>query len=89
MWNIRKDKQKPSPRGGREKGGGRSHCMKIAYLDCFSGISGDMLIGALIDAGFPIEELRRVLQSLPLEGYSLEVTRRKGTISLAPVSKSR
>jgi len=49
--------------------------MKIAYLDCFSGISGDMFIGALIDAGFPLEELRQVLQSLPLEGYSLEVTR--------------
>jgi hypothetical protein len=49
--------------------------MKIAYLDCFSGISGDMMIGALIDAGFPIEELKRVLQSLPLEGYTLEATR--------------
>ena len=49
--------------------------MKIAYLDCFSGISGDMMIGALIDAGFPIEELKRALQSLPLEGYTLEVTR--------------
>jgi len=49
--------------------------MKIAYLDCFSGISGDMMIGALIDAGFPIEELSRALQSLPLEGYHLEATR--------------
>ena len=49
--------------------------MKIAYLDCFSGISGDMFIGALIDAGLPLEELRKVLQSLPLEGYSIEVTR--------------
>jgi len=63
--------------------------MKIAYLDCFSGISGDMFIGALIDAGLPLEELRKVLQSLPLEGYSLEVTREEGTISLAPASKSR
>ncbi len=49
--------------------------MKIAYLDCFSGISGDMMIGALIDAGFPIEELRKALQSLPLEGYTLEAIR--------------
>jgi len=49
--------------------------MRIAYLDCFSGISGDMMIGALIDAGFPIEELRKALQSLPLEGYTLEATR--------------
>ena len=49
--------------------------MKIAYLDCFSGISGDMMIGALIDVGFPVGELRRALQSLPLEGYTLEATR--------------
>jgi len=49
--------------------------VRIAYLDCFSGISGDMMIGALIDAGFPIEELRRALQSLPLEGYTLEAAR--------------
>ena len=63
--------------------------MKIAYLDCFSGISGDMFIGALIDAGLPLEELRKVLQSLPLEGYSLEVTREERNLSSAPASKSR
>jgi hypothetical protein len=49
--------------------------MKIAYLDCFSGISGDMMIGALIDAGYPIEKLRKALQTLPLEGYTLEAVR--------------
>jgi len=49
--------------------------MKIAYLDCFSGISGDMFVGALIDAGFPMDELKRALYTLPLEGYSLEATR--------------
>lgn len=49
--------------------------MRIAYLDCFSGISGDMMIGALIDAGFPIDELKRGLQGLPLEGYTVEATR--------------
>jgi hypothetical protein len=59
---------------GQFKDDGR-HRVKIAYLDCFSGISGDMMIGALIDAGFPIEELKRALQSLPLEGYTLEATR--------------
>src|SRR4030042_1419542 len=66
-------KQNLPHRGGREKGGGGA-IMKIAYFDCFSGVSGDMCIGALIDAGFPIEELRKVLQSLPLKGYSLEAT---------------
>ena len=47
--------------------------MKIAYLDCFSGVSGDMFLGALLDAGLPFDELKECLKSLPLEGYSLEV----------------
>ena len=46
--------------------------MKKAYIDCFSGISGDMFLGALIDAGLPIEELKRVLSTLPIDHYSLE-----------------
>ncbi len=46
--------------------------MKTAYLDCFSGISGDMFIGALLDAGLPFEELERNLRTLPLKAYSLE-----------------
>ena len=49
--------------------------MKIAYLDCFSGISGDMFLGALLDAGLPFEELKKALLTLPLDGYSLEMKR--------------
>jgi hypothetical protein len=49
--------------------------MKVAYLDCFSGISGDMLVGALIDAGLPFELLKKTLRSLPMKGYELEVRR--------------
>ncbi len=45
---------------------------KIAYLDCFSGISGDMLLGALIDVGLPLDTLRRELSKLDLHGYSIE-----------------
>lgn len=45
----------------------------LAYLDCFSGISGDMLLGALLDAGVPEAHLRRVLDGLHLEGWSLAV----------------
>ncbi|MXY17404.1 MAG: LarC family nickel insertion protein, partial [Acidobacteria bacterium] len=41
---------------------------KILYLDCFSGISGDMLLGALLDAGAPFDELERVVASLGLDG---------------------
>ena len=45
--------------------------MKTAYLDCFSGISGDMFLGALLDAGLHLEDLKKGLQTLPLTGYSL------------------
>ena len=52
----------------------------IAYLDCFSGISGDMLLGALVDAGLAPDELRAELAKLPLTGYRLdsEKTQRAG-----------
>ena len=45
---------------------------KVLYFDSFSGASGDMILGALIDAGLPIEELRRALGSLALDGMSIE-----------------
>ena len=44
---------------------------KILYLDCFSGASGDMLLGALLDAGAPFDELARVVESLDLDGVSI------------------
>jgi uncharacterized protein (DUF111 family) len=40
--------------------------MKIAYCDCFSGLSGDMFAGALLDAGLPLEEVQRQLAGLHL-----------------------
>src|SRR5688572_22206438 len=43
----------------------------IAYLDCYSGISGDMTLGALLDAGLDAGELRAALASLPVGGYEL------------------
>jgi pyridinium-3,5-bisthiocarboxylic acid mononucleotide nickel chelatase len=45
--------------------------MKLAYFDCFSGISGDMTLGALIDAGFPAGLLRAELKSLQVPGWEL------------------
>lgn len=45
--------------------------MTIAYFDCFSGISGDMTLGALVDAGLPIEVLRSELAKLDLSGYEI------------------
>ncbi|MFP4502563.1 MAG: nickel pincer cofactor biosynthesis protein LarC [Candidatus Hydrogenedentota bacterium] len=47
--------------------------MKILYFDCFSGISGDMCVGALIDAGADFETIQAGLATLGVEGYSLAV----------------
>ncbi len=44
---------------------------RVLYFDCFSGISGDMVLGALIDAGLPLEDLRRALGSLALGNVEL------------------
>ncbi|MEK6982993.1 MAG: nickel pincer cofactor biosynthesis protein LarC [Nanoarchaeota archaeon] len=46
--------------------------MKIAYFDCFSGISGDMIIGALIDLGLDIRFLKKELKKLNLKGYVIK-----------------
>jgi pyridinium-3,5-bisthiocarboxylic acid mononucleotide nickel chelatase len=46
--------------------------MTIAYFDCFSGISGDMVLGALVDLGLDLDELARGLSSLDLEEFKLE-----------------
>lgn len=51
--------------------------MYTAYLDCFSGISGDMFAGALIDMGLTGKAIENELAKLPLEGYSLSIGRTK------------
>ena len=45
----------------------------LAYFDCFSGISGDMTLGALIDLGVPADWLEEKLSGMPLEGFHLKV----------------
>jgi pyridinium-3,5-bisthiocarboxylic acid mononucleotide nickel chelatase len=45
--------------------------MTFAYFDCFSGISGDMTLGALVDAGVSIDALRAELARLDLSGYEI------------------
>jgi uncharacterized protein (TIGR00299 family) protein len=44
---------------------------KIAYFDCFAGISGDMCLGALVDAGVDISDIKRDLKKLPIQNYIL------------------
>ena len=51
--------------------------MTIAYFDCFSGISGDMTLGALVDAGVSIDLLRSELSKLDLPGYTLKAEKVK------------
>ena len=48
---------------------------RLAYLDCFSGVSGDMLLGAIIDCGVSVGDLRGELAKLRLDGYNLSATR--------------
>jgi uncharacterized protein (TIGR00299 family) protein len=47
--------------------------MRIAYFDCFSGVSGDMIMGALVDAGLDLEELELELGKLKVSGYKIKV----------------
>ncbi|MEO8286178.1 MAG: nickel pincer cofactor biosynthesis protein LarC [Chloroflexota bacterium] len=47
--------------------------MRTAYFDCFAGASGDMILGALLDAGLDINVLKEQLGLLPLNGWDLDV----------------
>ena len=49
--------------------------MRVAYLDCAAGISGDMLLGALIDAGWPEDRLRQLIEKLKIGDVQLKVDR--------------
>ncbi len=51
--------------------------MKIGWFDCFSGISGDMTLGAMVDAGLPIAKLRSELKKLQLDGYTISASKVK------------
>src|SRR5579863_4019283 len=50
--------------------------MKTAYFDAFSGLSGDMIVGAILDCGADFAALERAIAAVPIKGYRLS-TRRK------------
>ena len=52
--------------------GGKA-AMKIAYFDCFAGASGDMILGALLDAGLALDALKQEIEKLTLSHYDLRV----------------
>jgi uncharacterized protein (TIGR00299 family) protein len=51
----------------------RMKSSRIAYFDCFSGLSGDMVLGALVDAGAELREIEAGLRGLGLENWSISV----------------
>ncbi len=57
--------------------------MRVAYFNCFSGISGDMVLAALLDLGWPVKELERELNKLDLFDYHIEAEKvaKQGIIS--------
>jgi len=66
--------------------------VKILYLDCFGGLSGDMVLGALLDAGVPLASVAEQLARLELTGYSLKACREQthgftGTRFLVEISR--
>ncbi|MHB1274605.1 MAG: nickel pincer cofactor biosynthesis protein LarC [Candidatus Humimicrobiaceae bacterium] len=50
---------------------------KVLYIDCFSGISGDMMIGALIDLGLDFNFLKKELKKIKINGYEIELIKVK------------
>lgn len=47
--------------------------MTVLYFDCFAGAAGDMIVGALVDAGAPVDHVTDSLDALGLDGWSLDV----------------
>jgi len=63
--------------------------LRAAYFDCYSGISGDMILGALVDLGVDPGKIRKALKTLDLKGYKLKTSRvQRGLIAGTKVQVS-
>ena len=63
--------------------------LRAAYFDCYSGISGDMILGALVDLGVDPRKIRKALKTLDLKGYKLKTSRvQRGLIAGTKVQVS-
>jgi len=51
--------------------------MRIGFFDCFSGVSGDMILGVLVDAGLKLDDLQAAVSSLGVAGIHLTAERVK------------
>ena len=78
-------------RSGAATGTGSGAGGRIAWFHCFSGIAGDMALGSLVDAGADPRELERLLDRLPIDGWSLEfeAVLRNGSAATRAVVKVR
>jgi len=73
--------------GGKISFTGDFITLKIAYFDCFSGISGDMCLGALVDAGLSFKKLKEELDKIPVQGYRLVAEKvKRGHLAASKVS---
>ena len=64
-------KDRPSLKRNASPYGLPGGARRVLYLDCFSGISGDMFLGLSVDLGVPLASLKRQLSRLNLKGYTL------------------
>ena len=61
--------------------------MRVGYLQCVGGVSGDMLLGAIVDAGVPLDELRSALSGLAFSGFTISACKaRRGGVEGTLVS---
>ncbi len=68
-------------------GPGADRELRAGYLQCVGGVSGDMLLGAIVDAGVPIDDLRAALGGLEFGGFSISARRdRRGGVEGTLVS---